>query len=105
AAERRLMQDQLDAVARGLAVGELTDVAANELEARPLLGAQCSLDFVEVTLVSRGEIVEPDHALIEREQGLEQVRPDEAGGAGDEPSARRRTQLGLQRLVAHQSLQ
>ena len=35
-----------------------------------------------------GEIVEADDALIELEQGFEQVAADEAGYAGDEPSER-----------------
>ena len=41
--------------------------------------------FVQVALVSGGKAVEADHALVELEQGFEQVTADETSHAGDKP--------------------
>lgn len=45
-------------------------------------------DFIEVALVASREVVEADDPLIEFQQCLEHVGPDEAGYTGDEPGLR-----------------
>lgn len=79
------MQDVIYALAGATAVFQTPDVTLYEAEARPLLGTDQALHLVEVALVAGGKVVQPDYALVELEQGLEQVGADEAGYAGDEP--------------------
>jgi hypothetical protein len=55
----------------------------DEGEVLPLRWGDQGLDFVEVALVAGGEVVQADHALVEFEQGFQQVAADEAGYAGD----------------------
>jgi hypothetical protein len=81
------------------AVGELPDVAFDEVEAGPLFGGDQGLDFVQVALVAGGEVVQADDALVEFEQGLQQVGADEAGHAGDEPGAGGLGQVGQELFV------
>ncbi len=83
-----------------LAVGQLADVALDEVELGPLLWGDQGLDFVQVALVSSGEVVEADHALVEFEQGFEQVAAYEACHTGDEPGFRGLAQFGLDLFVA-----
>jgi hypothetical protein len=70
--------DQLDEVAaREVERDELEPVPVHgDLEVAPLVGA----------LVVVVEAVDADHLVTVRKQGLGQVRPDEAGAAGDESS-------------------
>src|SRR5665811_455887 len=70
---------------RAAAIIQIADVAIDEVEVCPLLVRDEGLNFVEVALVSGGEVVQTDHALVELEQGFEQVAADEASDAGDEP--------------------
>jgi len=76
AAERRLVQHDVDAGAGALAGIDRTDVALDEADS----GRQ-------VFALARGEVVEADDRLAEREQPLGEMRADEAGGARDEPGA------------------
>ena len=85
---------------RGLAVGQLADVALDEVELGPLPWGDQSLDFIEVALVAGGEIVEADHALVEFEQGFEQVATNEASHTGNEPGFCGLAQFGLDLFVA-----
>lgn len=62
---------------------EVADIALDALKACPLTCADQALDFFEVVLVTGGEVVEADHALVELEQRFQQVGADEAGYAGD----------------------
>ncbi|MNG31709.1 hypothetical protein D3C84_1175600 [compost metagenome] len=47
-----------------------------------------------------GEVVEADHALVELEQGFQQVGADEAGDAGDQPVFRGLREFLQQLFVA-----
>jgi hypothetical protein len=64
-------------------VFQVSYVALDEAEVLPLRRGDQGFYFVQVALVAGGEVVEADHALVEFEQGLEQVAPDEAGYACD----------------------
>ena len=79
------MEDVVDALAGFLAVGQFANVAQNEVKVGPLRRGDESLYFVQVALVSGGKAVEADHALVELEQGFEQVAADETSHAGDKP--------------------
>lgn len=82
------MQDVIHPLASSPAVVEVADIALDKGEARPLVGRDEAHDLIQVALVAGGEVVEADDPLIELEKGLEQVGPDEAGYAGDEPGLR-----------------
>ena len=58
-----------------------------------------SLHLIEIALITRREIVQPHHPLIEPEQRLEQIGADEAGDASDQPDPRARAQLGAHFVV------
>ena len=66
-----------------LAVFQIADIALDEPEVSPLLLCNKALHFVQVALVAGGKVVQADYALVELEQGFEQVAADEAGHAGD----------------------
>ncbi|MNR64573.1 hypothetical protein D3C85_1872620 [compost metagenome] len=55
------------------------------MEALPLFSGNKGLNLVEVTLVTGGEVIQPDYTLAELKQGLQQVGADKAGHACDEP--------------------
>ena len=61
-------------------------------------GPTSAFDFIEIALIAGREIVEPHHALIELEQGLQQIRADEAGDAGDQPGFRAPARSSLAKL-------
>lgn len=82
-----LVQHVVHTLASALAVGQLADVALDEAEVGPLGGGDKGLHFIEVALVAGGKVVQAHHALIQLEQGFEQVAANEAGHAGDEPGA------------------
>jgi len=84
---------------RAAAIFEVADVALDEVEARPLFCGDQRLHFIEVALVAGGEIVQADDALIQLEQGFQQVAADEASHTGDKPGFWVGPQLGLQGLV------
>ena len=67
------------------AVFEVADIAFDELEVAPLRRGHQTLHLIEIALVARGKVIEADHALVELEQGLQQVAADEARHARDEP--------------------
>ena len=99
-AERGLMEHVVDTLAGATAVFQMPNVALNEAEARPLLGTDQALHLVKVALVAGGEVVQPDHALVELEQGFEQVGADEAGYAGNEPGLRVLGEVDAELVVA-----
>lgn len=99
-AERGLMEHVVDTLAGATAVFQTPNVALNEAEARPLLGTDQALHLVKVALVAGGEVVQPDHALVELEQGFEQVGADEAGYAGNEPGLRVLGEVDAELVVA-----
>ena len=99
AAQGGLVEDVVNSLAGLLAIGQLADVALDEVEAGPLGRRDEGLHFVEIVLVAGGEVVQADHALVQLEQGFEQVAADEAGHAGDEPGAGLLGKAGLQLLV------
>ena len=82
------MKHEIDALDRGLAGSAVADVGGDQPEAIAILVGDEAADLVEVALMARGEIVERDDLLSAFEQGLNEVRSDEAGGAGDEPACR-----------------
>jgi len=98
------MEHVVDTLASATAVIQTPDVALNEAEARPLVGADEALYLVEVALVAGGEIVQPDHALIELEESFEQVGTDETGHTGDEPDLRVLGEIEAKLFVAGHGL-
>ncbi len=82
-----------------LAVGQLADVTFNEAEVGPLVWGDQGLHFIQVALVAGGKVVEAHHALVELEQGLQQVAANETRRAGDEPGFGVLAQLGLDLFV------
>ena len=93
------MQHIVNTVTGLLAVGLLTDVAFDETEVSPLRGSDKGLDFIQIALVTGGKVVQADNALVELEQGFQQIAADKASHAGDEPGAGLGGQAGLQLLV------
>lgn len=79
------MQDVVDAFARLPAFLKDANIAFNELEVSPLRGGNEGAHLVQVALISRREVVEPHHALVEFEQGFQHIRADKASDAGDQP--------------------
>ena len=105
-AERGLVEHVVDARTDLVTGDEITDVAALEAEVLPALGTDAGLHLRQILFMAGGEVVQPDDALVEQEQGLDQVAADEAGGAGDEPGFRLGAKLRLQRVErGHYSLQ
>lgn len=82
------MQDVIDPLASAPTVIEVADIALDKGEAGPLVGRDEAHDFIQVALVAGGEVIEANDPLVELEKRLEQVGPDEAGYAGDEPGFR-----------------
>lgn len=80
------MQDIIGVDAGCMAITEVAYITINEVEALPLGFGYETLDFVEVTLIAGGKIIQSDDPLVEFEQGFKEVGADEAGDAGDEPS-------------------
>ncbi|MCY1526865.1 hypothetical protein D9M68_619090 [compost metagenome] len=94
-AQRRLMQHEVGALHGAAAGFQVADIAFNEGKARPFLGRDRTADFVQVALVAGGEIVQAGDGLAQFQQGLQQVRADEAGAAGHQPLAGSRRQFLL----------
>ena len=80
-----LVQHIVDARASPLAVFQIANVALNELEVGPLRRRNQAFHFVQVVLVAGGEVVQAGHALVELEQGLQQVAANETGHACNQP--------------------
>lgn len=83
-----------------LTIGQIADVALDELKVGPLGRGDEALHLVKVALVARGEVVKAYHALVELKQGFEQVAADEAGHACDQPGFGRLAQFSLYLFVA-----
>src|SRR4051794_11109172 len=84
AADRGLVQDVVDAFAGGATHRRIGAVAPNEAPLR----ISALRDHAEVRLPPRREIVEAHDMLTQREQSLDEVRADEAGCSGYEPTLR-----------------
>jgi len=82
------VQDVIHVIAGHAAGRHIGDRAFVESEALPLLRRHPPAHLFEVSGRTRREIIQPDNALIEPEQRLQQVRADEACHAGDQPGAR-----------------
>ena len=67
------------------AIGGLANIAFDEIKFHPGLIRDRFFHLLQVVAVPGGEIVEPGHTLAELEQGLDQVRADEAGSTGNQP--------------------
>ena len=55
-------------------------------------------NLLEVRFLAEREVVEADHVLVQTKEGLDEVRANEAGGPGHDPSLRPIPQLGLHLL-------
>jgi hypothetical protein len=82
----------------GLTIRRVFQVALDEGQATGAVRVPPG-DGFEVGAVSRGKIVEADDLLAEVEEVFEQMRPDEAGSAGDEPAARFGREVGIEGIV------
>src|SRR5690606_14565056 len=87
-AQCRLVEYVVDAAASLVAGGRVGDVAFDETETRPLLRRDQRCHFIQVALEPGGEVIQPDHALVQAQQGFQQVGADEAGTAGQQPVPR-----------------
>src|SRR5207253_734043 len=83
--ERRLVEHEVDAAAGARAGLGISNVTLVETETSGLLARHGGERLRDVPLAARGEVVEADDALVEREQMLEEVRADEACAAGQQP--------------------
>lgn len=79
------MEDVIDPFDGFIAVVQIADVAFDKVEAGPLVCRDFPLDFIQVVLVSGGEVVQADNGLILAQQGFEQVGANKPRHAGDEP--------------------
>jgi hypothetical protein len=84
--EARLVQDEVNPVARLAAERRVVDRAGKQVEARPRGGGHARPHVLEILQRAGGKIVQPHDRLAEFQQRLQQVRADEARAAGDEPS-------------------
>jgi len=82
------MQDKIDLPASMMASAKITDVCFYEIELLPLSGRYQRFDFIKVSAVSSGKIIQPDDRLIELEQSFNQMRPDKSGAPGHQPTRR-----------------
>ena len=111
--ERGLVQHDVDVRAGGAACIGIDDVGLDEPVALPLFDTDGGTNFLEIAPVPCCEVVETDDVLVEVQQRLGKMRPDEAGAASDEPSERPRAERtagsrerpGPHRRCCHQSLQ
>jgi hypothetical protein len=81
------------------AVFEVADIAIDKLEVGPLLRGDQDLHFVHVALVASADVVQTNDALVDFEQGFEQVAADEAGYTGYKPGFGLRSEFLLERFV------
>lgn len=87
------MDDVIDFGARITTGREIFDVARDQAEAAA--GCFGSGDrLVDVALVPALEIVEPDDMLSELDERFGDVRADETGGAGNQPTTRIVAEVG-----------
>ncbi len=77
-ADRRLVQDEVDAGAGLVAGGEVADVALDQAEARIV---EVGLD---VASVAGEEVVQADDVVVLLQQDLDKIGADKARAAGDE---------------------
>lgn len=99
AAEGGLVQHVVNTVTGLVAVGQVADVALDEVKAGPLSGCDQGPHLIEVALISGGEVVQADHALVEPEQRLKQVAADEAGHPANKPGGRLLGEADLEVLI------
>lgn len=98
------MEDIINAFTGFLASLQVANIAFDKVEALPLFGGDEGFNFVEITLVTGGKVVQPNYTLAEFKQGLQQVGADKAGYAGDEPGFRGSGKFLQQRFVRRHGL-
>jgi hypothetical protein len=98
-AEPGPMQDVIDACAGAPTVFEGPHVAFYKAEVGPLSRADLGLHFVQVALISGGEVVKTHHALVELQQRFQQIRAGEAGDTSDQLGFRLLDQLPTKLFV------
>ena len=81
------MEHQVGPVQGTRARLRIADVAFVEVEARRLRRRDRGEDFRQVPRAAGGEVVEPDHALIECQKALDEIGPDETGATRHHPAA------------------
>jgi hypothetical protein len=86
--ERRLVEDDVDVFDRLTARAGIADVTCQEAKACSLCGRHARQGQLDILEAAGREVVEPRDGLIEAEQGFEQMRPNEACYARDEPLPR-----------------
>ena len=87
--ERRLMQHEVRTLARFTTGREIADVTLDETVPAPRVLANRCTDVIEVAQMPGRKIVERHDVLPGGEQGLDQVRADEAGRTRHEPAPTR----------------
>ena len=68
-----------------MAIVGVADVAPDEAKIRPLLAGHPCFNLIQVVLMAGGKVVQPDNALIELQQGLQQVAADESCHSRHQP--------------------
>src|SRR5690349_2576815 len=76
--ESRLVQYIIDILACLLAGFQLADIAFKEVEVEPGLLTDQFPYLIEILPVARRKIVQPNHFLVQPEQGLQQIRADKS---------------------------
>jgi hypothetical protein len=64
---------------------QIANVALNKLEAAPLLGCHRGARVIEVRRLAADEIIKANDILVQTQQRLDQVRPDEPRRACYQP--------------------
>ncbi|MNN48603.1 hypothetical protein D3C81_1630920 [compost metagenome] len=78
---------------------KVSNIALDQLEIRPLRRRDQPANLFQIRAMAGCKAVQPDHALIEFQQGLQQVAANEARNAGHQPGMAFAGQLLLQIFV------
>ena len=87
-----LMEHVVDVLAHTATVFCTTDIAFDKVEPEPLRRRNRVSNLVQIPLIPRRKIIQPDNFLIEFKQSLDEMRAYESGAAGHQPAGR----LGFQ---------
>jgi hypothetical protein len=93
------MQHKVHSGARAAAGRQVTDITLYESKPSPLPRSYALPHRLQVAAITGREIIQPNHALIQLKQTLQQVRANESGYSGHEPHVWSPLELFLQLFV------
>ena len=67
---------------------KLADISFDEAKSRPLIRGYERRDLIEISLVTRGEVIEAHDLLVQPQQRLKQVAAYKPSNASNQPSPR-----------------